>query len=39
MACIQNPEFRQPSQLLAELGVARTAGLYDELEEFGSGGN
>lgn len=39
LACVQNPEFQQLSQVLTDLGVERTAGLYDEVESFGEGGN
>ncbi len=39
MACIQNAEFQQLSQVLTDLGVERIAGLYDEVEEFGEGGS
>ena len=39
MACVQNAEFQRLSEVLTELGVERNAGLYDEVEEFGQGGN
>ncbi len=39
MKCVQNPEFQQLSQVLTDLGVERTAGLYDEVEQFGEGGS
>ncbi len=39
MACVQNEEFQRLSQVLTDLGVERVAGLYDEVEEFGDGGN
>mgnify|MGYP000542498689 FL=1 len=39
MECVQNKEFQRLSEVLTDLGVERTAGLYDEVEEFGQGGN
>ena len=39
MACVQNETFQRLSQVLNDLGVERVAGLYDEVEEFGNGGN
>ncbi len=39
MASVKNPEFQKLSQVLEDLGVERMAGLYDELRQFGEGGN
>ncbi len=39
MACVKSPEFNALSEKLTELGVERNAGLYDEVESFGGGGN
>ena len=39
LACVKNNDFQQLSQVLTDLGVERVAGLYDEVEEFGNGGN
>ena len=39
LACVRNPEFQKLSQVLTDLGVERTAGLYDESRSFGGGGN
>ena len=39
LECVQNPEFVRLSQVLTDLGVERTAGLYDAVEEFAAGGN
>ena len=39
MACVKNEEFQRLSQVLTDLGVERVAGLYDEMEVFGEGGN
>jgi len=38
LASVQNPEFQRLSQKLTDLGVERTAGLYDSVQPFGEGG-
>jgi quinol monooxygenase YgiN len=37
LASVQNPEFQRLSQKLTDLGVERTAGLYDSVQSFGGG--
>lgn len=37
MACVKNPEFQRLSRVLTELGVERTAGLYEQIRAFGAG--
>ena len=39
MACVKSSEFQRLSDELTKLGVKRIAGLYDEVESFGVGGN
>lgn len=39
MNCVKAEEFNRLSQKLTDLGVERTAGLYDEVKAFGGGGN
>ncbi len=39
MAAVQSPEFQALSQKLTDLGVERTAGLYDTVRSFGGGGS
>ena len=39
MAAVQSPEFQALSQRLTDLGVERSAGLYDTVRSFGGGGS
>lgn len=39
MNCVKSPEFQKLSDVLTALDVERNAGLYDEVEVFGAGGN
>lgn len=39
MASVRNPEFQALSQKLTDLHVEREAGLYDNVRDFGAGGN
>ena len=39
MACVKSPEFKRLSEVLTRLKVKRDAGLYDEFQQFGAGGN
>ena len=39
MASVRNPDFQALSQRLTDLGVERVAGLYDNVRDFGAGGN
>ncbi len=39
MACVKKTEFQKLSQVLTDLGVERVAGLYDEVKQYGAGGN
>jgi len=39
ISSVKSEDIQQLSQKLTDLGVQRTAGLYDEVKEFGGGGN
>ena len=39
MQCVASQEFQDLSQKLTDLKVARTAGLYETVKDFGQGGN
>lgn len=39
MASVRSSDFQALSQKLTDLGVERVAGLYDNVRDFGAGGN
>ena len=39
MASVRSPDFQALSQKLTDLGVERVAGLYDNVRNFGAGGD